>query len=331
MDEKWLYKVIYEANGDVEESSILTQNHQGELDAIIDEDAQKRAIELFNAKKEEHRLAVIKEIDVANIRAKAAEITGYPNVSSTVIVNGKELTREDFIPEGIVRDPAYSGDQLIYNGDAKCWQRLKSKGGRDYVSDFVVTVIVIVYYPWSAQCRAITVCLQGVDTPLIFDNGIIDAKSLKRQTAFCHKGLSSNGELVFQSFVRAMKMCQVVYFLTPPEFPGGILLENGEYSYISALSMLPGLESLYPERIRQHQLLQHERGLVQIIGDYRENLPDIWQLKLAVTIRVMSILLPFYEAEGLKTDRFFVCSPTEEKGKQALVALVNRFITPAIK
>lgn len=323
--EKSFFSFAFELTGDVEDSARLEERYNKDLDIKSDELARQKAEEIFETKKEAYRLEVIKEINEANITAKGAEISRSPYISKEVESNGKTLTRQHFVPEGIVRDPAYDGEQLIYNDCVHNWQRLKSKGGRDYVSDFVVSVIVVVNATGPGQCDAIAVCLQGVEKPLIFKDGVIDLRSVKRETAFCQKGLKHNGELMFQSFIRAMKKCKDVFFLTIPEHVGGVLLYGGVYSYTSMMSMISGLETLYPEEIKQHQLLQHDRRFEEVVADYRARLPNVWQLKLAVTIRVMSILLPFYEAYGLKPDRFFVLSPSDEKGKDTLISLTSRF------
>lgn len=158
-DEKSMFDVAFEVTGDVEESQMIEKWHNNAVDVKSQELAEKKAEKLFETKKEEFRLEVIREIDAANVRVKGAEISSSPYISKQVETNGTALTREHFVPEGNVRDPQYSGDQLMYNDGVRSWQHLKSKGGRNFISDFVVSVIVVVNATGPGQCEAIVVCL----------------------------------------------------------------------------------------------------------------------------------------------------------------------------
>lgn len=239
--------------------------------------------------------------------------------------NGGELSGNDFITNVPFRDPDYNGEKLLYNDYLKVWQKHKRNGDRKMVSDFVVTVIAIVNPAGVGQCETLVVCLQGVEKPLIFVEGKITRSSVIQQTTFCKRGAGVSDKDYYGSFVRAMTMCPNVFFLSIPKYSGGNLLHGGIYDYTSKASIIPGLEMLYPKEIQQHQLMQHDRKFEEVTADYRENLPAFLQAKLAVTIRVMSILLPFFESEGLKPDRFFVCSVSDEKGKTAMSVLLSRF------
>lgn len=86
MEKEWLFNLVYELNGDVEESSIITRNHLGELNALVDEEANKRSEKLLSAKKEEYQLEVIKQINAANLAVKGAEISSSPYMSKAIVV-----------------------------------------------------------------------------------------------------------------------------------------------------------------------------------------------------------------------------------------------------
>ncbi|MBE6877503.1 MAG: hypothetical protein E7496_12495 [Ruminococcus sp.] len=202
---------------------------------------------------------------------------------------------------------------------------MQKNGNRKFVSNFVVMGVVIVNGTSPGHCKAIVVLLQGKDKPLIFYEGDISPAALRRQTCFFKKGTTISREVVCESFIRAVKMCCNVFFLTIPEHSGGNFLEGGVYNYTSALSVIPGLEELYADEIRQHHLIQHKRKFEEVTAEYRNLFPNCWKVKLAIAIRVMSLLLPFYETEGLKTDSFFVFSTNSTSRKETLIALTSRF------
>jgi len=304
----------------------IMDKHKEEVETKAEELAKEKAEELFNAQKEEYRLEVIKEINIAAVTAKRAEISrSSPYISENVTVNGKELHGCDFIPDTAIHDPLYDDVQLIYNDYSHEWQILQKNGKRKFVSNFVVLAIVIVNATGIGQCKAIAVYLQGVDKPLIFKEGDISPSALKKQTQFFKKGTTITDKAFCESFVRAMKICCNIFFLTIPEHSGGNFLQEGVYNYTSALSVIPGLEELYADEIKQHQLIQHERKFEEVIAEHSTLFANCWKVKLAISVRVMSLLLPFYEAEGLKPDRFFVFSTNSDNEKKTLTALTSRF------
>ena len=326
MDKQTFEQLAYDSIKDMEDYQRLVDKHNEELNTRAQELAQEKADDLFNEKKENYRLETIREINAANVIAKAKEVSSSsPYISENVVVGGRELVGVDFIPDTPNRDSLYSETQLLYNDYSHEWQLLYKNGKRKFVSNFEVSLVGIINASGPGQCQAIAVWTQDAEKPLIFIDGDVSPSALRKQTRFGRKGTSVSNEVYCETFVRSMRKCQKVVFVTIPEHSGVNLLQGGKYYYTSSLSIIPGLEELYAEEIKQHQLIEHDRDFNQVLADYKAVIPDSWKVKLCIAIRLMSILLPFYGAENLRPDRFFAVSPSDEKCQEALIALTSRF------
>lgn len=324
-DNKSFDDLAFEKTYDIFDYNQLVDKHNEELEAKAAELAKKTAENMFNAQKEDLRLEVFKEINTDNITKKATEISrSSPYITETVVIDGKELSGNEFILNTFRSYPLYEDVQLIYNEYSQEYQLLYKNGKRKFISVFVVVVCVIVNATGPRKCKAIVVYLRGVDTPLVFYERDISPFAIRQQTRFCKKGLSVSSEVYCASFLQAMRMCSNVFFLTIPEHSGWNLLQGGGYDYTSSLSVIPGLEELYPAEIKQHKLIQHKREFAEVITEYRTKLPSFWKVKLAVAIRLMSLLLPFFEDEGLKSDRIVVFTPCNEAEKEIFIAITKR-------
>lgn len=129
---------------------------------------------------------------------------------------------------------------------------------------------------------------------------------------------------VAEAFKRSLYMCPNIWFITIPEHMGGYKLPDGSLTYVSSLSVLPGLEALFSDKIKEHILVPHNRTFDDVTKDYRLALPDNWKAKMALIQNITSILLPFYKEELLKPDRVLVISYSYEYEKQGLIALSKR-------
>ncbi len=116
-------------------------------------------------------------------------------------------------------------------------------------------------------------------------------------------------------------MCPNIKFLTLPKHIGGSRLPDGTLTYVSASSVLPGLEVHFSKEIQAHRLIPDADFSVT---DYINALPSNWKVKAAVVDRVTSILLPFYEDEGLRHDRVKVISYANEAVKHGIIAVSKR-------
>lgn len=320
------FDFVYECGCDIE----LASEKARELDALIEKEAarlaKQKAGETIAAQKDELRLQIIKEINDSYIHNRSSEISrSSPYIYEKFVVKGKELNIWDFMNVVYRRNRLYEDAQLIYNDYCDEYQLMYKNGKRKFVSEFVVVAWVVVNATGPGKCKAIAVYLKGYDSPIIFYEGDINPTVLKRQTRFYNKGLNVSNDVIFASFLQAMKACSNGFFLIIPEHSGIIKLEGGNINYTSALSIIPGFEEMYPDEIKAHQLIQHEVCFDEVVMQYLTIIPQSWKFKLAVVIRVMSILLPFFEELGLKSDRLFVISPKTKAEKETVIALTKRY------
>jgi len=79
-------------------------------------------------------------------------------------------------------------------------------------------------------------------------------------------------------------------------------------TYISAESVITGLEELFPQEVRDHKMIAHALPLKDTAAIYRKALPNCLEATLGTTVRIECILLPLFGAEGLHPDRSFSIS-----------------------
>ena len=309
----------------IEDYMDLVEVHDHEVEEKATELADEKAANLFNEKIEEHRLQVIKEIDEANTKAKYAEIsTSSPYISTRDSVNNKDVCGIDYIDRYYLKAPEYDEAQLIYNEYTHDYQLLYRNGKRKYVSNFVVVACVVVNESGPGRCRAIVVYLRDSEIPIIFPYGEINSSELRRQAWFKMKGLNVGYDIYFASFVAALRKCQNILFLTIPKHPGMNILPSGDYDYTSALSVIPGLEKLYPKEIKSHYLIQHDKKFMDVVTEYQNRIPDSWRCKASVAVRITSLLLPFFASERLSPDRIIVFTPKNNAEKELFISLTKR-------
>lgn len=174
------------------------------------------------------------------------------------------------------------------------------------------------------KCEEIDVFLKGVKKPLRFPNGEISEEAFRRQTPFARKGRNVSVRKQFESFLLDLRECPNKKFLTIPKHAGGVTLPNGVTTYISAESVIPGLEELFPQEVRDHKMVAHALPLKDTAAIYRKALPNCLEATLATTIRIESILLPLFGAEGLHPDRSFSISYNDDAVRETVIALTKR-------
>ncbi len=162
-----------------------------------------------------------------------------PFISETITINGTELNRSHFIPDKVINDPVNEDVKLFFDDQNDRWVISEKYRLQKPISYFVVVACLIVNASCSGTCMAYVVFLKDEAKPLIFWNGIIDPASLRRQTQFHQKGLSySRKDLYHESFLRALRMCKAVYFLTLPKHAGWITTPGGSRIFVHSDMML---------------------------------------------------------------------------------------------
>lgn len=285
--------------------------------------AEEKAEAKFDQIKGDFRLATIKETNEAFLVKKGNTIsTSSPFITEYVDVNGQRLFRQNFIPDTFKRDPQYSERQLVKNAYNGHWQRTYKTKGPEFVSRVNVVAAFIVNSRALGDCESLEVYINGRDDPLHFKNGNLSTHNIMKELQL--EDASLDQKWVSEAFKRSLCMCPNIWFLTIPEHMGGCKLPDGSLTYVSASSVIPGLENLFSDDIKEHILVSHNRSFDDVIKGVRLALPDNWKAKMAVIQRVTSILLPFYEEEGLKPDKVQVFSYNGEVQKQGLIALTKR-------
>ena len=292
------------------------KNVEKRADELSDTKAEAR----FNAIKDKFELDTIKKVEDAFLIKKGEQLSvSSPFVSDYVDVNGKRLFREDFIPSGLRHDPLYADRRLelnAYNGD---WQKKFKTKGTEFISGVQVIGGFIVDAVAAGVCDSIEIYIKGSDTLLHFKDGNFSTHNIVK--ALQLEDTSLDQKWVAEAFKRSLIMCQNIKFLTVPEHMGGNRLPDGTLIYVSAASVLPGLEAHFPKEIQAHRLIPDADFNVT---DYINALPSNWKVKAAVVDRVTSILLPFYEDEGFRPDRVMIISYENEAIKHGIIAVSKR-------
>ncbi|MBO5343637.1 MAG: hypothetical protein J6A57_04240 [Ruminococcus sp.] len=308
---------------DLDEIELIEEFAKKEIEKRSNEISDEKAEEKFNAKKDEFELQIIQKMNESFLIKKGEEIsTSSPFVSDFVDVKGQRLYREDFVPYGLKRDPQYSDNHLELNGYNGHWQKKFKNKGPEYISATKVVKGYIINASALGVCGSIDVYIKGKDVPLSFKDGNFS-------THYITKGLqledtSLDKKCVAEVFKRSLMSCPNIKFLTIPEHMGGNRLPDGSLTYVSAASVLPGLEAHFPIPIKEHKLLHHDRCFEEIVEEYKNALPNSWKVKSVVVDRVTNILLPFYEEEGLRPDRVKVISYENETTKHGIIAISKR-------
>lgn len=320
------FDFVCDCGCDIEFAKPKAEELKAMMKEMAEKESQRLAEKKINDMKESFYVETVKKVNEENVRKEGEELSrSSPYISDNIIVGDKKLRGCDFISMTLCRDSQYEDAQLMFNDLNQEWQLLYRNGRRKYVSNFIVTSCLIVNAKAPGICKALVVFLHNVEKPLIFYDGKIKLYEIKNQTLFNKRGINTNNNAYYESFIRAVKMCTHVSFLTIPEHSGWNLLPNGKYNYTSALSVSFHLEELYPEEIKQHKLINNNRNFEDVLNDYKKTLLfTSWKIKLVISIRIMSIFLLFYVKMGLKIDRFFVLIPYNVHDKNILVSLTKR-------
>ncbi|WP_295081715.1 hypothetical protein [Ruminococcus sp.] len=169
-----------------------------------------------------------------------------PFISETISINGVDFNRTNFIPHFIKYDN-YSEDVRLYFNDVSAEWLIRVKNGLPkLISRFVVEACLIVDAVGPGSCSALSVFLKGSTKPLIFSEGIITSSDLRKQTQYHQKGLTlRNRDYYYESFIRAICMCNNVFFLTLPKHAGWNNTPDGRRIFVSAENMIPILSDFF--------------------------------------------------------------------------------------
>lgn len=324
--ERSLFDFVYGCGCDIEFASDKAR----ELQDIIDEEAEKLAKEkeesLFNAHKEEFQLEVLEQLQKEGIRKAGMELSSTsPLISEKFTVNGVALHASDYIPDSVVIDPVYEDNILIKNQFSLEYQEINNKNGKCKFAWKETPTLVLISNPTAAgKCENVVCYLKGNPKPLVFPNGDISLEAFRRQTTFARKGINVSVQKQYECFLRSIRECPNKKFLAIPRHAGCVTLPNGVTTYITSESVISGLEDLFPAEVREHTMVVHPLSLEDMSTIYSKAIPNSIDAKLLTTVRINSILLPLFEAEGFNSDRGFVISYSNDTVRETNIVLTKR-------
>lgn len=321
-----LNEVMRNWSVDIEAQYYIRKACEAELDAKAEELAAEKAEIKLHENRERYQLEVLKQFQEDGIKKEAMKLSSAsPLISDTYNLNGYEFFIDEFIPDSVVTDPIFENNILVKNQYSLEYQEVNNKTGkRSFVWKESVALILICNAFAAGKCEDIVVFLKGKEKPLVFPNGEITLEVFRRQTAFARKGINVSVQKHFESFLRSLRECPNKKFLTIPKHAGGATLPNGVTTYISAESVIRGLEDLFPIEVKEHVIVSHNLPLKEMVAIYRKAVPTCLEAALATTVRVESILLPLFGAEGLHPDRGFVISYSNDSVRETVIALTKR-------
>ena len=311
---------------DSDDRELIKKKHKQDIEERVDKLAQKKEEELFAAHKNEYQLEVLKELQAEGVKKEGVELSSsYPLISDSYTLDGIELQPYDFIPDALSTDAQYEDTIIVKNMCTREYQEVNNKTGRRRRIWKEMSTLVLICNPFaSCNCEEIVVFLKGVKKPLHFLNGNISEEAFRKQTPFTRKGINVSVKRQLECFLRDLRECPNKKFLTIPKHAGGISIPNGVTTYISAESVIPGLEELFPTEVREHKMVSHDLSLKEMSAIYYNALPQCLSAKLATIIREETILLPLFEAEGLCSDHVFVITYNNDSVRETVIALTKR-------
>lgn len=313
-----------------------------EVDAALEkahtENVDEKISEALPAIQEkEQTKAVIKVRNEYRISTGKAVFALSPFNSEMITVKENELYPNIFITDKSFNDPVCEETKLYPDDENDRWLVRVKNGLPKLISRFVVVGCLIVNASSPGRCQAFIVFLKGRADPLIFWDGVIEASELRRQTQFHQRGLSYTQKgLYHESFLRALRMCKAVYFLTLPKHAGWNWTPEGSRIFVDSAMMRPEFEGLFLKKDTREKkcnkmynvfcdisLESTERKLDGVVADYHSLLPDTLPNIIGTVISATSRLLPQYKEEGLVQDRLLVMETSDDDTAKAIIAVLQ--------
>lgn len=329
---------IKEATYSYDTACILIRDIESEIKARDKQAATEEIAGMMPAVKEAAHNEAVKKVRAEFALADGQRIFGLSAFcSETLTANGLELYYNRFIPDSPVYDPIGEDTRLYFDDQNDKWFVREKNGLSKLISRFVVVGCLIVNASGPGRCQAYVVFLKGRADPLIFLDGIIEPSELRRQTQFHQRGLSySRKDLYHESFMRALRMCKAVYFLTLPKHAGWNRTPEGLRIFVDSTMMRPEFEELFlKEDTREKKcnkiynifcdisLESTERKLDDVVADYHSLLPDTLPITIGTVISATSRLFPQYKEEGLIQDRLLVIETSDDDTAKAIIAVLQ--------
>lgn len=302
----------------------------------------EKVCEMLPAIKESAHVDAVKQVRVEYSLAEGLRIyDSSPFVSETITINGEELYPNSFIPDRPVIGTICENNPLYFDDRSESWLMFVKNGTTKLISQFVVVACLIIDASGPGSCRAYVIFLKGEAKPLVFWGSTIDETELRRQTQFHQRGLSyPRKDLYHESFLRALRMCKAVYFLTLPKHAGWNSTPEGSRVFVDSAMMRTEFEGLFLtndaedkkkkcNKNKMHNVFLDisleltERKFDDVVTDYHSQLPDVLPIIIGIVISAMSRILPHYKEEGIVQDRLLVFETADDYTAKAMIAVMQ--------
>lgn len=138
--------------------------------------------------------------------------------------------------------------------------------------------------------------------PIVIPEKEFKKRDILPYLSFFQRNPDCSDKYLVDAFFLAIQELTDIKFLKTPERSGWAESKNGELEFASRKSVHPHLAAYYPDDVRERKLINTTRALMDIAKEYAEALPKLWQYKLLVTIRIVSLLQHFFAKEGIRPD-----------------------------
>lgn len=87
--------------------------------------------------------------------------------------------------------------------------------------------------------------------------------------------------------------------------------------------VIPKLKKYYTPDILERKLFLTTKKLAEAANELAKHLPEFWQYKLLLAIRITSLLLYFYAEAGLTPDQLFIIEPKSESNAKVIISILK--------
>lgn len=257
----------------------------------------------------------------------SGETPYYPqrvHTYSSIYLDGTLLQPNVFINSFDKKD--FSPRKIVQNQYTGLWLVKERDGGREIeIGIFELKDALIVNPISSTDYAAVKVGMKYEDKEYCV---VIPGKDYKKRNIlqyfpFFKRNPDCPDKYIVDAIYMAFQKYEQWEILVTPERSGWAETENGKLFFNSRQFVYPGLEVYYPHDICERQLVNTTRSLTEIAKEYAKTLPNIWQYKLLVAIRLASLLLYFAAKEGIVPDQLIVVEPASRSAAKTSIALLK--------
>ena len=220
----------------------------------------------------------------------------------------------------------YSLRRINHNESTNKWTVKERDDGRIIeIGTFSINDAFVVNPKSPINYAAVKIKLNYEDEEytLVIPENDYKKRNILQYLPFFKRNIDCPDKYVVCALYRAFQEYKDWKFLVTPERSGWEETEKGEMFFNSSLSIVPELEVYYPEDILERQLTSTLRSIYDIAKDYAEALPKIWQYKLLVAIRLVSLVLYFAAKFGVIPDQLYVVEVGSESAARMATALLK--------